>query len=123
RGMGIQIFVVTHGVAQLRKRYGKDGAQIIVDTSAVKMVMPGVTDDELLNAISTMCGPIYYGNNDMGHRNQYNLMDSGMIRQLPPGRALIVRQGLAPVIAKTPRIWDGPIYKAANRHGRLLPPL
>ena len=123
RGIGIEIFVVVHGVAQLRKRYGKDGAQIILDTSAVKMVMPGVTDDELLNAISTMCGPVYYGNNDQGHRNQYNLMDSGMIRQLPPGRALIVRQGFSPVIAKTPRIWDGATYKTAKRRGRLIAPI
>lgn len=123
RGIGIQIFAVVHGIAQLRKRYGKDGAQIIMDTSAVKMVMPGVTDDDLLNEISTMCGPVYYDNSDKGNWNEHKLMDSGMIRQLPPEHALVVRAGLAPVIVKTPRLWDSLIYKAAKKRDRLIAPL
>jgi hypothetical protein len=38
-----------------------------------------------------------------------------MARELPKGRALVIRGGLSPVIVKTPRAWRAPEYRAAKR--------
>ena len=43
-----------------------------------------------------------------------------MIRQLPAGFALVIRGGLAPVIARLPRAWNNPAYRRARR--RAPPP-
>jgi hypothetical protein len=40
-----------------------------------------------------------------------------MIRQLPAGRALVVRGGCSPVIARLPMAWHDPAYRRA-RHAR-----
>ena len=41
-----------------------------------------------------------------------------MVRQLPPGFALVIRGGCSPVIARLPRVWDDPAYRRARRRGR-----
>ena len=43
-----------------------------------------------------------------------------MIRQLPAGFALVIRGGLAPVIARLPRAWRNPAHRRARRHGDVL---
>ena len=43
-----------------------------------------------------------------------------MIRQLPPGFALVIRGGCSPVIARLPRAWNDPAYKRARRRGRAI---
>src|SRR5260370_19175877 len=55
-GLGIQIFTVVHGVAQLRKRWGEEGAQVILDTSDLKIFLPGITDAETLESAEKGCG-------------------------------------------------------------------
>jgi hypothetical protein len=44
-------------------------------------------------------------------------MSPDMIRQLPEGRALVVRGGLAPTVAKLPRAWKSRPYRQARRRG------
>src|SRR5215471_4706597 len=55
-GKGIQIITVAHGEAQLRSRWGPDGARIVLDTSGTKMFLPGISDPDILNMASTLCG-------------------------------------------------------------------
>ena len=55
-GKGIQIITVAHGEAQLRARWGRDGARVIMDTSGAKIWLPGITDPATLEAASTLCG-------------------------------------------------------------------
>jgi len=43
-----------------------------------------------------------------------------MARELPKGRALVIRGGLSPVIVKTPRAWRAPEYRAAKRHNQTI---
>ena len=47
-GMGIEIFPVVHGEAQLRERWQDNGAQVIMDTCGAKMLFPGITDPDTL---------------------------------------------------------------------------
>jgi type IV secretory pathway TraG/TraD family ATPase VirD4 len=48
-GMGIEIFPVIHGEAQLRERWGEHAAQVILDTCGAKMFFPGITDPDTLS--------------------------------------------------------------------------
>ena len=47
-GRGVQIMPVVHGAAQLRSRWGPDGARTILDTTSVKVFLPGISDPETL---------------------------------------------------------------------------
>lgn len=123
RSFGIQLFVVVHGIAQLMSRYGKEGAQTVMDTSAVKMALPGLTDDALVGNLSNMCGPVYLAVTGKDAIEQHQMMDSAMIRQLPQGRALVIRSRFSPCIVKTPVVWKNPVYRAAKARRKLQAPL
>jgi type IV secretion system protein VirD4 len=56
-GKGIQIITVAHGEAQLRARWGHDGARVIMDTSGAKIWLPGISDPATLQTASTQCIP------------------------------------------------------------------
>jgi type IV secretory pathway TraG/TraD family ATPase VirD4 len=125
-GKGIQIITVAHGEAQLRSRWGADGARIILDTSGAKLWLPGVSDPAALDAASALCGTaaMKESRNLAGrHRDpadpyaRHPVMTPDMIRQLPAGRALIVRGGMSPVIGRLPVAWKDPAYLRARRHG------
>ena len=55
-GKGIQVIAVVHGEAQLAERWGDHGRQVVLDTSSVKVFLPGITDTTTLEAASTLCG-------------------------------------------------------------------
>jgi hypothetical protein len=44
-------------------------------------------------------------------------MSADMIRQLPEGRALVIRGSLAPTVARLPRAWKTRQYRRARRRG------
>jgi type IV secretion system protein VirD4 len=125
-GKGIQIITVAHGEAQLRGRWGPNGARIIMDTSGAKIWLPGISDTDTLNAASALCGTTamketrtilgrHHERHDLYARHP--VMTPDMIRQLPARYALIVRGGMSPVIARLPMAWTDPAYKHA-RHAR-----
>ena len=47
-GKGIQIVAVVHGEAQLAGRWDDHGRQVVLDTSSVKVFLPGITDTTTL---------------------------------------------------------------------------
>ncbi|MGH7733379.1 MAG: type IV secretory system conjugative DNA transfer family protein, partial [Gemmatimonadales bacterium] len=126
-GKGIQIITVAHGEAQLRGRWGPDGARIIMDTSGAKIWLPGISDTTTLDAASALCGTTamkesrnivgrHYDRHDLYSRHP--VMSPDMIRQLPGRYALLVRGGMSPVIARLPMAWTDRAYKKARRAGR-----
>jgi type IV secretion system protein VirD4 len=116
-GKGIQIIPVAHGAAQLRTRWHADGAQVIADTCGVKVWLPGITDVATLKDASGLCGTAAYRERGQDHHSRHDVMTLEMIRQLPPGYALVIRSGLSPVIARLPMAWKDPAYKQARRAG------
>jgi type IV secretion system protein VirD4 len=124
-GKGIQLIPVAHGEAQLRTRWGKDGAQVVLDTCGVKIWLPGITDTATLKMASELCGQasfterIHYRGADRGEdrRVWHDAMTPDMIRQLPGRYALVVRGGLMPVIARLGAAWQDRSYKNARRAG------
>ena len=116
-GKGIQVAAVVHGEAQLAERWGDHGRQIVLDTSSVKIFLPGITDTTTLQAAATLCGQASWTVRGQDHATRHDVATPDMIRQLPAGFALVIRGGAAPVIARLPRAWRNPAYRRARRLG------
>jgi type IV secretory pathway TraG/TraD family ATPase VirD4 len=116
-GKGIQIVAVVHGEAQLTGRWGDHGSQVVLDTSSVKMFLPGITDVTTLDAAAKLCGQASWKVRGQDHATRHDVATPDMIRQLPAGFALVIRGGCAPVIARLPRAWKNPAYRRARRLG------
>ena len=117
-GKGIQVGAVVHGEAQLAGRWGDYGRQVVLDTSSVKVFLPGITDVTTLQAASTLCGQASWKVRGQDHATRHDVATPDMIRQLPAGFALVIRGGCAPVIARLPRAWKNPAYRRARRLGQ-----
>ena len=116
-GKGIQVCAVVHGEAQLAERWGNYGRQVVLDTSSVKVFLPGITDTTTLQTASILCGQASWKLRGQDHVTRHDVATPDMIRQLPAGFALIIRGGCAPVIARLPRAWKNPGYRRARRLG------
>jgi hypothetical protein len=115
-GKGIQVVAVAHGEAQLSGRWADHGRQVVMDTSSVKVFLPGITDTGTLEMASTLCGQAPWKIRGQEHASHHAVATPDMIRQLPTGFALVIRGGNAPVIARLPRAWNNPAYRRARRH-------
>jgi type IV secretory pathway TraG/TraD family ATPase VirD4 len=116
-GKGIQVVAVVHGEAQLAGRWGDHGRQVVLDTSSVKVFLPGITDTTTLDAAAKLCGQASWKIRGQDHASRHDVATPDMIRQLPAGFALVIRGGCAPVIARLPRAWKNPAYRRARRLG------
>jgi type IV secretion system protein VirD4 len=114
-GKGIQVVAVVHGEAQLAGRWQDHGRQVVMDTSSVKVLLPGITDTRTLEAASTLCGQASWKVRGQDHATRHDVATPDMIRQLPAGFALVIRGDCAPVIARLPRAWNNPAYRRARR--------
>jgi len=117
-GKGIQIITVAHGEAQLRARWGRDGARVIMDTSGAKIWLPGISDPQALESASLLCGTTAVREHGQNYHTRHPVLTPEMIRQLPAGYALVVRGGHSPVIARLPMCWKDPLYRAARHAGQ-----
>lgn len=117
-GKGIQIVAVVHGEAQLAGRWDDHGRQVVLDTSSVKVFLPGITDTTTLDAASKLCGQAAWKIRGQDHPSRHDVATPDMIRQLPAGFGLVIRGGCAPVIARLPRAWNNPAYRRARRPPR-----
>jgi len=116
-GKGIQVIAVVHGEAQLAGRWGDHGRQIVMDTSSVKLFLPGITDTTTLQAASTLCGQASWKVHGQEHATRHDVATPDMIRQLPTAFALVIRSNCAPVITRLPQAWKNPAYRRARRLG------
>src|ERR1019366_1223941 len=57
------------------------------------------------HAASTLCGTAAMREHGEDRHSRHPAMTPEMIRQLPAGRALVIRGGYAPVIARLPMAW------------------
>jgi type IV secretion system protein VirD4 len=115
-GKGIQVAAVVHGEAQLAERWGDHGRQVVLDTSSVKVFLPGITDVTTLDAAAKLCGQASWKVHGQDFATRHDVATPDMIRQLPAGFALVIRGGCAPVIARLPRAWRNPAYRRARHH-------
>jgi len=113
-GKGIQIIPVVHGEAQLRRRWGKDGARVILDTAGTWIVLPGVSDPETLSMLSTVSGQVAIREHGADSHARHPVITEDMIRQLPRKRALVKRGNLAPVMCRVRQVWENPLHRQSG---------
>jgi type IV secretion system protein VirD4 len=123
-GQGVQLCLGFHGLAQLKSRWGVQGAQTVLDTCGCKIVTPGVSDDDLLRQLSNLCGQVSYRERGREkRRGWHDVLTVAMLRQLPPQFVVIIRGACSPVIAKLARGWRHPEYRRLARAGRAIAPV
>jgi len=118
-GQGVQLCLGFHGLAQLKSRWGEHGAQTVLDTCGCKIITPGISDDELLRQLSSLCGQICYRERGKDKRRTWqDVMTVAMLRQLPAQFMVIIRGACPPVVAKLARGWRHREYRRLVRIGR-----
>jgi type IV secretion system protein VirD4 len=114
-GLGIQIVAAAHGVAQLRRRWGADGAQSVLDTTNVSIFMPGIKDPDTLQHVSRLCDQAHYTERGSDNPGRHDVMTPGMVRAMPKAFGLVLRNNLSPAIFKVAAGWRHPAYRKAAR--------
>lgn len=120
-GKGIQIVAVGHGEAQFRAKWGTQSARQIFDCAGLLAVLPGISDPETLRTVSQACGSVHMRHYGSDSYTSVPVMDESMVRQLPRGRALLLRGNLSPVVIRAGRVWEDPLYKRLQREPRPEP--
>jgi type IV secretion system protein VirD4 len=121
-GRGIQLLVAAHGAAQLRSRWGVEGARTIMDCCNLA-VNPGCSDPDTLELAERLAGKEWFKVPGSEQRQQLPIIPFEGIRQLPPKRSLIIRGPNPPVVARLPMGWRDPRYLMARLGGYALPRL
>jgi hypothetical protein len=62
----------------------------VLDTSSVKVFLPGITDTTTLQTASTLCGQASWKIRGQDHATRHDVATPDMIRQLPAGFALVI---------------------------------
>jgi hypothetical protein len=116
-GMGVSVWTAFHGMAQLVGRWKVAGAQAVMDTTNVRVFMPGLADAEVLDQASKLAGQAAY--REHGHEgwSRHPVLTPDMIRMLPAGWALAQRGPHAPVVFKVAKGWRDRSYRQARRKG------
>ena len=94
----------------------------MLDTSNVKVVMPGLADADTLGHLSKLCGQVGHGRarND-GGVSWHEVLTMDMIRRLPAGFSLLIRGGCSPVIIAVAKGWRYRPYRRLRRLGLATP--
>lgn len=120
-GRGLTLHVVAQSLAQLRDVWGGDRANAILGNTASLLVFGGLKAADDLDRLSTLTGNRLV-QLDEDDRRPVPVMTPAEIASLPSGTALLIRNGMRPVIGKAPMIWHRkpPITTRAAR--ALTPP-
>jgi len=116
-GQGVQIWSAFHGFSQLEARWKTAGAQAVMDTSNVKVLMPGIADAKTLARASKLAGQAAFREHGEDRHSRHDVLTEDMIRMLPLGWALLLRGNHRPVIARLAKGWRDHEYRRAKRAG------
>ncbi len=121
-GRGVTIHISVQSLAQLRQRWGRDGAGTILANVASFLVFGGSIAADDLKDISLLTGEhrtrvIGEGiDHPLESHRWVPVLSPAQIRALPEGHVLLLRRALAPVVARTPKITDRRGWKPTNLH-------
>ncbi|ASR33850.1 hypothetical protein BAY61_01320 [Prauserella marina] len=122
-GRNVTIHIAAQSRAQLRKRWGDTGAGAILNNAATVLIFGGARDADDLNAYSTLTGERDErvetrdtdGTVTSVTTRRVPVLSPGQFAQLPAGRVVIIRRGLAPAVGRVQMAWKRRDVKAARR--------
>ncbi|WP_253258495.1 type IV secretory system conjugative DNA transfer family protein, partial [Pseudonocardia sp. N23] len=120
-GRGVNIICAFQSRAQLLARYGTHDAATILNNSGSIMVFGGTRDRDDLQFWSTLTGerdepadtvdPARHTTARATRKTA--VLSPAQIANLPAGRVLVIRRGIAPVIGRAQMIWQRPERRRA----------
>jgi type IV secretory pathway TraG/TraD family ATPase VirD4 len=122
-GRGVTILAAFQSRAQLIARWGTTGAAIILNNTAAVMVFGGTKDRDDLDYWSTLAGdrdePVT-SFDEHGHRisrtvRKVPVLAPAQLANLPVGRVVVFRRGMAPVIGRVRPAWRRRDVRAHDR--------
>ncbi|MCD2193591.1 TraM recognition domain-containing protein [Actinomycetospora endophytica] len=122
-GRGVTIIAAFQSRAQLLARYGEHKTATILNNTAAVMVFGGTRDQPDLAFWSTLAGerdePIITtdnrGKTTSRSTRRVPVLGAARIANLPPGRAVLYRRGLDPVIGRVAMVWRRRDVRAHDR--------
>ncbi|GAA4963012.1 TraM recognition domain-containing protein [Pseudonocardia tropica] len=112
-GRGVTILIVIQSRAQLLARYGEHGAATILNNAGAMMVFGGTRDREDLQFWSTLTGERDEPADTLDPRGRTvarttrktPVLAPAQIANLPAGKVLVIRRGIAPVVGRAQMGW------------------
>jgi type IV secretory pathway TraG/TraD family ATPase VirD4 len=112
-GRGVSILIVVQSRAQLLARYGEHGAATILNNAGAVMVFGGTRDREDLQFWSTLTGERDEPADTLDPRGRTvarttrktPVLAPAQIANLPTGKVLVIRRGIAPVVGRAQMAW------------------
>ena len=124
-GSGIRLVLITQSYAQLKQRWGADGAAVIWQCCKTKVIYGATTEDELCAITERACGTVRVRTTERDHRGPRRghedvpLLPAAMLRMLSAGRAVVIQGRAAPVIVRIEQVRRRADYK--RQHTRSGP--
>lgn len=126
RKRSIVIHAACQGFGQLRQRWGRDGASMILNSAAAVLVFGGCKDPDDLAAFGQLSGErdeVTHTWNDQGQiasttTRRVPVIAPAMLAGLANHRALLVRRGMPVAMVTTPIAWKRRDVRRAARGNR-----
>lgn len=128
-GAGIWLHLYAQAWAQLEERWGEHGAAVIWQACKTKVIYTGTSELELCQMVQELCGYVRVrGPDEIGYSWRGTLrrrptsaeipvLPVASVRQLPPGRAVVIQGSAPPTIVRTEQVWRRADYRAWRRSG------
>jgi type IV secretion system protein VirD4 len=121
-GWGMPIHISAQSRAQLRQRWGDDGAATILNNSATLIVFGKMKDTDDLQAFSALAGERYEDVPTIGEhgpmRHRVPVLPVSRLASLPPGRVAIFRGDMPVCLGEVPIATKHPAVRALARQHR-----
>ena len=115
-GRGMPTWIFVQAPSQLRTRWGDDGAQTILNSASVTLVLGALKDTGFLEDVSRLIGDHSVERSSTTKSPQQSststssymerVMNVSELRQLPEGDALLLYRELAPAKVQLPAWWE-----------------
>jgi len=131
-GSGIWLHLYAQAWAQLVERWGEHGALVIWQACKCKVIYTGTSEPQLCQMVQDLCGYVRVRGPDdfrysRGGRlrrrptsSEVPVLPMASVRQLPPGRAVVIQASAPPTIVRTEQVWRRADYRAWRRGGHVL---
>jgi type IV secretory pathway TraG/TraD family ATPase VirD4 len=123
RKRSITIHAACQGLGQLRARWGKDGASMILNAAAAVLVFGGCKDADDLRAFGDLAGEREEvtdtrdadGRLTSTSTRRVPVISAAMLAGLPNFQAMLIRRGMRVVLVHTPIVWKRRDVRRARR--------
>jgi type IV secretion system protein VirD4 len=131
-GSGVWLHLYAQAWAQLVERWGEHGALVIWQACKCKVIYTGTSEPELCTMVEDLCGRVRVRGIDEFRysrrgqlrrrptREEIPVLPMAAVRQLPPGRAVVIQGSAPPTVVLTERVWRRADYKEWRRRGAPL---